>query len=85
MEIIRFISESVKIDDIPENLGRLFIFYNDEKLLSDLLKKIDINPELGNERVIPEGKSQFDIGSKRLIINNVIGEGVVSGFKESKH
>ena len=83
MEKIRFISESVQVNDIPLGPGRLFTFFNDETHLSQLLSKLDMSIEEDFE--IPVGVSSFKNKDLDITIMNTIGAGVISGFTESKH
>ncbi len=87
MEEIRFISESTKIQDIPEGSGRLFTIFDDEKVLADLIKKIGMTPILGHGIIIPEGHSTFQINPdlKFIIVNMKGSNRIITDFKESKH
>ncbi len=84
MEEIRFISESCKVNDIPEGSGRLFTMFDDEKVLADLIKKVGMTPFIGHGIVIPEGPSEFLLGNTKFIIMNVKGE-CMQCFPENEH
>ena len=84
MEKIRFISESAKIDDIPEGNGRLFIFPLEATLLSQLTSKLGIDLSEKDDAKIPEGTSVFRNNEVELTIVNVLGEGMIC-FPENEH
>ncbi len=70
MEEIRMISEHCRIHDIPQGEGRLFTFFTEEKLVSDLIRKVGI-PALARHNVpIKEGVSSFKHRNIHFIVVN---------------